>query len=209
VRSLLPIVLVSCSGSDGLPADVLTPVDCTNLPPAPEELVQHATSAEAVLLDADLATGTGQILLGWSEDGAEEQWFLTAPREGSPILFAQGIDDLPVWHLRIKIPCLPESATNVQWTRDGAKSPLTPGAYPLVSVSFDVPEREQTADQESQELSGDIVITKTADGRVSGYLQGWGGGAIYSNFTQEDLGVRYEVAAMKFEQISSDFVAKP
>jgi len=162
-----------------------------------------------VLLDAKLATGAGQVLLGWSDDGGDQEWFLTTPREGAPILFAYGIDDLPVWHLRIKVPCLPESAVNVQWTRDGEKAPLTPGSYPLVSVAFDVPEREQGVNIDSMEVSADMAITSAADGLVSGYMQGRGGGMLKSHFTQEDLGVRYEVAAMKFEQISSDFVAKP
>jgi len=211
VTFTLAILLVACSssGDSQLPDGVLTPVDCTNLCPAPKKLMDAATRSDAVRLDGDLSAGTGQVLLGWNDGSGAEQWILPAPTEETSITFGAGIDNLPVWNIRIRIPCLPESAANVQLTREGEKAPLTPGTYPLVSVSFDVPDREQSADEESQELSGDVVITSTADGRVSGYMRGWGRGALYSNFTQEDLGVRYEIAAMQLEQISGDFEASP
>jgi hypothetical protein len=207
--TLFTSALVSCSGSpDRLPIDVLTPVDCTHLPFAPEELVDATTESDSVRLDADLDVGTGQLLLGWSDGSGAHEWFLPIPTRESRIVFGQGVDDLLVWDIRIKLPCLPESAVNVQLTREGEAAPLTPGTYPLVSVSVDVPEREQGVDLDSMEVSGEVVITSAADDLVSGYMQGRGAGMLKSHFTQEHLGVRYEIAAMQFEQIDGDFVAK-
>ena len=213
----LASVLVSCSGSDlrtgsddsQVPTAALTPVDCTKLCSAPEELVGEATRSDAVRLRRDQPVGAAQVLLGWDDGSGAERWLLPAPTKETSMIFGEGIDELPVWNIRIEIPCLPKSAVNVQWTRDGEKAPLTPGTYPLVSVGFDVPDREQGVAEDSMKSSGDVVITSTEDGLVSGYLQGRGGGTIEAYSTEEDLGVRYEVAAMRFEQIEGDFVASP
>ena len=213
----LASVLVSCSESaprsssddSPLPAGALTPVDCSILCAAPDKLVDEATRSDAVRLRPDLPVGTAQVLLGWDDGSGAERWVLPAPTREASIVFGDGVDDLLVWDIRIEIPCLPKSATNLQWTRAGEKAPLTPGTYPLVSVGFDVPDWEQGVDEDSMELSGDVVITSIEDGLVSGYMQGRGGGAIKSYSTEEDLGVRYEVAALRFEQIAGDFVASP
>src|SRR6185436_19306788 len=120
VTFTLAIILVACSSSDSrpgsgsgdsqLPAGVLTPVDCTNLSPAPEKLVDDATVSDSVRLRADLAVGTGQVLLGWDDGSGAERWLLPAPTNETSMIFGAGHDDLPVWNIRIKIPCLPESA---------------------------------------------------------------------------------------------------
>ena len=47
-------------------------------------------------------------------------------------------------------------------------------------------------DLDSMEVSGDVVITRAADGLVSGYMQGRGGGNIESIITHDDLGLRYD-----------------
>lgn len=207
----IPSVLVSCSGSDDLrgPAEVVAPVDCSQLCSAPEELVEEATQSDSVRLRRDQPVGTGQVLLGWEDGSGTERWLLPAPTTDASVLFGHGVDDLLVWNIRIEIPCLPEAAANVQLTREGEKSPLTPGTYPMVSIAFDVPEREQSVDLDSMEVAGDIVITSAEGDLVSGYMQGRGGGSLESHVTQEDLGVRYEIAAMQFEQISGDFVTGP
>ena len=200
----IPSVLVSCSGSDDLrvPAEVVTPVDCSQLCSAPEELVEEATQSDSVRLRRDQPVGTGQVLLGWKDGSGTERWLLPAPTTDASIMFGHGVDDLLVWNIRIEIPCLPESAVNVQLTREGEKSPLAPGTYPMVSVAFDVPEREQSVDLDSMEVAGDIVITSAEGDLVSGYMQGRGGGNIQS-IADGDLGLRYEVAAMRLEQITA------
>ena len=214
---IFTLVLFSCSrsgsrsstGDSELPAAVLTPVDCTNLCPAPEKLVAEAKQSDSVRLRGDLAAGTGQVLLGWDDGSTAQQWFLPAPTTEASMSLGEGIDDLLVWNIRIAIPCFPESAVNVQLTRVSEKAPLTPGTYPLSSASFEVPERDQSTDTDSMKVSGEVVITSTADDRVSGYMQGWASGRLESNITYEDLGPHFEVAAMQFEQMPGDFVAKP
>jgi hypothetical protein len=184
-----------------LPDDVLTPVDCSNLCPAPKRLVDDAMHSDAVRLAGAVDAGEAQVLLEWSDGASAAQWFLPAPTSEASI--SPGADDLPLWNVRIEIPCFPESVVNAQWK---AEASLTPGTYPLVFVSFDVPEREQGADLDSLLVSGEVVITSATDDLVSGYLQGWGGGDVESYATQEQLGLRYEVAAMRFDQIGGDLV---
>jgi hypothetical protein len=208
----LASVLFSCSrsgfsaGDSSSEAAVVTPVDCTYLCPAPEKLVDEATQSDAVRMRPDLPVGTAQVLLGWS-DGHGERWFFPPPTNDASIHF--GGDELPVWDIRIEIPCLPESTVSVQVTRDAEPEPLTPGTYPIVAVGFEAPLAEQGVDLASMGLSGDVVITRIEDGVVSGYMQGRGGGTLQSYVTQEDLGLRYEVAALRFEQIAGEFVASP
>jgi hypothetical protein len=214
----LASVLVSCSSPDfrppsdvdsQLPTEALRPVDCTTLCPAPDELAAEAEQSDSVRLRGDLPVGTGQVLLGWDDGSGTERWLLPAPTTEASMIFGDGVDTQPVWNVRIAIPCFPESAVNVQMTREGDKSPLMPGTYPLVGVSFDVPGQEQRTDIDSMQVSGEVVITRAASDLVSGYMRGWGSGNIASSSTLEDLGVRYEVAAMQFEQIPGDFVGKP
>jgi hypothetical protein len=159
-------------------------------------------------LRPDLPVNTGQVLLGWDDGSGAERWLLPAPTTEASITFGQGLDGLLVWDIRIEVPCLPESAVNVQLTREGEKAALTPGTYPMVSVAFDVPEGDQSVDLDSMEVSGDVVITSAEDDLVSGYMQGRGGGNIES-IAHEDLGLRYEVAAMRFDQIAGELVATP
>ena len=208
----LASVLVSCSHSDSAdsqwPTEVLTPVDCTNLCPAPDRLADEATQSDSVRLAADRPDGTGQVLLGWDDGSGAQRWLLPAPTTDASIGSGQGVDGLLVWKIRIAIPCLPESAVNVQLTREGETAALTPGTYPMVSVAFDVPARQQSVDLDSMEVSGDVVITSATDDLVSGYMQGRGGGRIQS-IAHEDLGLRYDVAAMRFDQIAGEQVAGP
>ncbi len=203
-------VLVSCSSSHDVrkPAEVVAPVDCSQLCSAPEELVKEATQSDAVRLRRDQPVGTAQVLLGWEDGSGTERWLLPAPTTDASITFGHGVDDLLVWNIRIEISCGPESAVNVQLTQEGKKSPLAPGTYPMVSVAFDVPELGQSVDPDSMEVAGDIVITGAEGDLVSGYMQGRGGGNIQS-IADGDLGLRYEVAAMRFEQITGEFVASP
>jgi hypothetical protein len=171
--------------------------------------VEEAEASDPVRFRSDLAAGTAQVLLGWDDGSGAERWLLPAPTKQTSMRFGEGVENLAVWEVRIEIPCFPESTMNVQLTRDGKADPLTPGTYPLVSVALDVPERAQGVDESSMELWGDVVVTSTVDGLVSGYMQGRGSGIIESYDTREDLGIRYEVAALQFEQIAGDFVASP
>ena len=87
-----------------------------------------------------------------------------------------------------------------------ALAPLAPGTYPIISVAFDVPEREQGS--ESSEVSGEVVFTRADDDLVSGHMTGWGGGFVESHFSGEDLGLRYKVVAMEFENLPGAFVGE-
>ena len=200
ISCALGIVMTGCWG--GLPRDVLVPVDCSALPVAPEEMVEAIEQSDVPLEDTDLEPGGAQVAFEWS-DGEGDRWLLPPQREDSEVLFnPYAPEERLAWTVGVKVPCSPEAAAFVTFmTEEGVLESLASGVYPVLNASFDVPEREQSADGESLVAEGFVTITEVSDGLVSGYLHGWGSGTLKSNFTQEQLGVGFTVGAMAFRDV--------
>lgn len=75
---------------------------------------------------------------------------------------------------------------------------LEPGDYPVRSIGFDVPEREQTAGPDTVWVEGVVTVTSAGDQQTAGFLRGRGGGTLRSNYTGELLDLDYTVAAFAF-----------
>jgi len=171
--------------------------------------VEDLQRSDVVFLDTELGSGEGQVAFKWA-DSNREQWLLSTQTNDIQLVFQEdGPDGRPTWATWIKVPCSPEAALFVHFAwEDGRLSPLIPGAYPIVLVSFDVPDREQSTDNSSLQVDGDVIITEVSEGHVSGHLQGWGSGALKSNLTQEALGVKYTVGAQVFKEVPGQFVGE-
>ena len=190
----LLLTLAACSN---LPAGALDPVDCTGLEPAAADLVE-AIEGGAELDDELVPPGTAKVVLTLT-DGDGQAWYAPPAREDSDIAFAAVSE--PYWVTRVKLACAPEAAAFVNFWREDRGGVLEPGDHPVKAVSFDVPDREQSGEEDSFSFEGVVTITAVEDGRASGYLQGRGGGILGSNFTDEPLGLEYTVEALAFNQI--------
>jgi hypothetical protein len=204
---LLAWACPACQSADA-PPGALEPVSCDALPAAPSSMVEAAEASEIPMTDNDLSSGQSQVLLHWSDE-AGERWLLTEPIADADIAYLpEGREGewWPVWGVGAHLPCDPESGVMMWFAlEDGTYDPLSPGDYPLSVISFDVPEREQ-GDGTTSYGEGFVTITEAGDGQASGYLAGRGGGSLISYFTQEDIGVEYEVYGLGFQDIPAEWV---
>ncbi|MBN1334549.1 MAG: hypothetical protein JXB39_01155 [Deltaproteobacteria bacterium] len=203
VTILLWAGLLGCYGHE-YPPGVLVPVDCTGLPVAPLDVVEAVEPSEAALTDASLKPGTVHVVIQWiDEDGG--QWYQARPTGDAWVAYASegpGPNGWPTWDIVVPLPCVPTANVNLHFGReDGSSDPLAPGSYPVVTVSIDVPDKEQAANRESRESDGVVIVTETNEGSASGYMQGWGTGSMESNVSKELLGLEYKVGALAFNTL--------
>lgn len=192
--SMLPLITLSAM----MAGCMEFPVDCSGLPPASAELIGELETGSTALTDEDVLPGTVQLVitmkdfwgLRWYSPVAHSDSHMSGGNLGGP-------EAVPYWGLQTGLACAPEAAASVQFLRGDGD--LVPGEYPMAGVSFDVPEREQGADDDTVHVDGIVTITAAGDGLVSGYMQGRGGATVKSYLTQESVGLDFTVEALAFK----------
>lgn len=204
----LGLALTACSPGESRWRDK---VDCSGLPRLPERMTTAVEAGKAPFTDADLEPGEARIALRWS-DASGDLVLRSRPRHVADVLYKPYDSNFPdwgpAWVVGIPLHCDPSAAAFVEFVpADGSQEPLTPGAYRVRGVGFDVPDLEQGEGGAPQEVSGEMVITEAGAGESSGYLRGWGHTGLRSYIFDQPVDVEIEIVAFAFREIPTQWVA--